>query len=285
MAVKSSRYWLIFISPAMFLIAVFLLWPLAKTVVYSFSEWKNFSITYTFAGLANYKRMAADSVIRIALKNSGILIIFALIFQVGFSLLLAILVDSVNHLFKFYRTVYFFPIVISGTAIGLMFALAYKYEYGLLNFFLTLFGQEKRVWITPKTSIFLALIPVVWQYVGFYFVIFLTGLSKIPADVYEAAMLDGVTPIQKAIKITIPMLRDTLVSCTVLVVSGCFRVFDTVFIITKGGPLDSSQFLSTYMYKMAFENFNGGYASAIAMLMIFIGVFITVCLRKALKAQ
>jgi raffinose/stachyose/melibiose transport system permease protein len=269
----------------MFLIAVFLLWPLAKTVVYSFSEWKNFSITYTFAGLANYKRMAADSVIRIALKNSGILIIFALIFQVGFSLLLAILVDSVNHLFKFYRTVYFFPIVISGTAIGLMFALAYKYEYGLLNFFLTLFGQEKRVWITPKTSIYLALIPVVWQYVGFYFVIFLTGLSKIPADVYEAAMLDGVTPIQKAIKITIPMLRDTLVSCTVLVVSGCFRVFDTVFIITKGGPLDSSQLLSTYMYKMAFENFNGGYASAIAMLMIFIGVFITVCLRKALKAQ
>lgn len=224
-------------------------------------------------------------VMPVAFKNTAILMIGVLIFQVGFALLLSILVDSIHHGFKLFRTVYFFPIVISGTAIGLMFTLIYKYEYGLLNFIITQFGLDKQVWLTPKMAIYLALIPVFWQYIGFYFVIFLTGISKIPMDVYESAMLDGITPFKKAIFITIPMLKDVLVSTIVLVISGCFRVFDTIYVITKGGPMNSSQLLSTYMYQMAFEKYNGGYASAIAVVMIIIGVLLTIGLRKLLKAD
>ena len=221
--------------------------------------------------------------IRVALRNTVILMAGVLIFQIGFALILAIMVDGIRHCFKFFRTIYFFPIVISATAIGLMFTLIYKYEYGLLNYFVVLFGGEKQVWINEKSSIYLALIPVVWQYVGFYFVIFLTGIANIPADIYESAMLDGIRPLQKAAYITIPMLRSVLTSSIVLVISGCFKVFDIIFMVTNGGPLDSSQLLSTYMYQKAFARGNGGYASSIAIVMIVLVVAGTSVLRKLLS--
>ena len=145
MALKGKKYVWICIAPAMILIMAFLIYPLIKTVIYSFSSWYNFALTSEWIGLDNYKRIFSDMVMPVAFKNTAILIAGVLIFQVGFALLLAIMVDSAHHGFKLFRTVYFFPIVISGTAIGLMFTLIYKYEYGLLNYFVTLLGYDKQV--------------------------------------------------------------------------------------------------------------------------------------------
>lgn len=283
MKAKRQRTAIIFLIPAVVLLLCFMIYPLGKTIFYSFTAWYNFSTEQTFIGLDNYKELIADPVIRVALRNTVILMAGVLIFQIGFALILAIMVDGIRHCFKFFRTIYFFPIVISATAIGLMFTLIYKYEYGLLNYFVVLFGGEKQVWINEKSSIYLALIPVVWQYVGFYFVIFLTGIANIPADIYESAMLDGIRPLQKAAYITIPMLKSVLTSSIVLVISGCFKVFDIIFMVTNGGPLDSSQLLSTYMYQKAFARGNGGYASSIAIVMIVLGVAVTSVLRKLLS--
>lgn len=283
MKAKRQRTAIIFLIPAVVLLLCFMIYPLGKTIFYSFTAWYNFSTEQTFIGLDNYKELIADPVIRVALRNTVILMAGVLIFQIGFALILAIMVDGIRHCFKFFRTIYFFPIVISATAIGLMFTLIYKYEYGLLNYFVVLFGGEKQVWINEKSSIYLALIPVVWQYVGFYFVIFLTGIANIPADIYESAMLDGIRPLQKAAYITIPMLRSVLTSSIVLVISGCFKVFDIIFMVNNGGPLDSSQLLSTYMYQKAFARGNGGYASSIAIVMIVLGVAVTSVLRKLLS--
>ena len=283
MKAKRQRTAIIFLIPAVVLLLCFMIYPLGKTIFYSFTAWYNFSTEQTFIGLDNYKELIADPVIRVALRNTVILMAGVLIFQIGFALILAIMVDGIRHCFKFFRTIYFFPIVISATAIGLMFTLIYNYEYGLLNYFVVLFGGEKQVWINEKSSIYLALIPVVWQYVGFYFVIFLTGIANIPADIYESAMLDGIRPLQKAAYITIPMLRSVLTSSIVLVISGCFKVFDIIFMVTNGGPLDSSQLLSTYMYQKAFARGNGGYASSIAIVMIVLGVAVTSVLRKLLS--
>lgn len=285
MALKQKKYVWICIAPAMLLILAFLVYPLMKTVYYSFCSWHNFSTTSSWIGFENYRRLFTDPVMSVALRNTVILLIGVLLFQVGFALLLAILVDSARHCFKIFRTVYFFPIVISGTAIGLMFTLIYKYEYGLLNFIISLFGMEKQVWINADTAIYLTIIPVLWQYIGYYFIIFLTGISKIPEDIYESAKLEGITPFKKTVCLTIPMLKDVLVSTVVLVISGVFRVFDTIYVITKGGPMNSSQLLSTYMYKIAFENYNGGYASAIAVMMIILGVVMTIAIRKLLRAD
>lgn len=283
MKAKRQQTAILYLLPAVVLLLCFMIYPLGKTIYYSYTAWYNFSAVQTFIGLENYKDLIKDPVVRTALRNTAILMAGVLLFQIGFALILAILVDGVRHCFKFFRTIYFFPIVISATAIGLMFTLIYKYEYGLLNYFITLFGGEKQVWINEKTSIYLALIPVVWQYVGFYFVIFLTGISNISSDIYESAMLDGIRPVQKAVYITVPMLRSVLTSSIVLVVSGCFKVFDIIFMVTNGGPLDSSQLLSTYMYQKAFARGNGGYASSIAIVMIVLGVAVTSVLRKMLQ--
>ena len=285
MTLKNKKYFTLFITPAVLAVAIFLIYPLFRTVYYSLTDWKNFSPKQTFAGLKNYVRLIHDPVILMSLRNTLIMMVGVFIFQVGVSLLLALLVSNTDKLFKFFRTTYFLPILISATAIGLMFKLIYGYEYGLLNLVIGFFGIDKQVWINEKTSIFLVTIPVMWQYVGFYFVIFLTGMSKISPDIFESAELDGIKPWQKAVYITIPMIRDVLTSVVILVISGCFKVFDMIYVITGGGPMHSSELLSTYMYSTAFISYNGGYASAIAIVMILLGVLITVLMRRILEPK
>jgi len=280
---KDKRYIVLFLAPTVIMLFTFLLYPLLQSVYYSFTDWYNFSNKKTFIGLDNYKQLIQDPVVAIALKNTLILTAGAILLQAGGGLVLALLTDSVRRGFKFFRTVFFFPIVISGTAIGLMFSIIYNYDYGLLNAFMKLLGLPEQVWLTENTSIYLVLIPILWQYVGFYFVIFLTGMSKIPADIYESADLDGITGFQKATKITIPLLRDVIASCLTLATAGALKVFDVVYIVTKGGPMNSSELLSTYMYDKAFNGQNAGYASTIVIAMMVLGVLITVLLNKLVK--
>jgi raffinose/stachyose/melibiose transport system permease protein len=270
---------MLFLFPALAFILIFLIIPLFRTIYYSMTKWYNFSPRQEFILFQNYRDIFSDKIIRLALTNTGIMILGVLLFQIVLSLILAICADSVNHAFRFFRTVFFFPIVISATAIGLMFSLIYKYDYGLLNYLMQFLGLERQVWLTKESALYMVLIPICWQYVGFYFVIFLTGISKISEDIYESARLDGIRPVQKAIYITIPMLKDILISNLVLVVSGCFRVFDMIYIVTGGGPLNASELLSSYMYRKAFMDYNVGYASAIAIVMIVIGLSLTGVLR------
>ncbi len=285
MVLKNKRQFTVFLIPAAVLILTFLIYPLFKTIWYSFTSWKNFSPVADWTGIDNYKRLFSDTIISASIKHTFTMMAFVVVFQVGLSLVLAMFVSTVKKTFKFFRTVYFFPIVISATAIGLMFKLIYGYEYGLLNYIVGLFGVDKQVWINENTSIYLVTIPTMWQYVGFYFVIYLTGMSKIPEEIYESAELDGINSLQKAIYITIPMIKDVICSVVILVISGCFKVFDMVYIITEGGPMNSSELLSTYMYNMAFRRYNGGYASAIAVLMIVLGVVLTMFMRKLLEPK
>ncbi|WP_391573472.1 carbohydrate ABC transporter permease [Cohnella sp.] len=280
---KDKRYIVLFLAPTVILLFAFLLYPLIQSVYYSFTDWYNFSNKKTFIGLDNYRQLAEDPVVGIALRNTLILTVGAIVLQAGGGLALALLTDSVKRGFKFFRTVYFFPIVISGTAIGLMFSIIYNYDYGLLNAIMRTLGLPEQVWLTEHSSIYLVLIPILWQYVGFYFVIFLTGISKIPEDIYESAQLDGITGIQKALKITIPLLRDVIASCLTLATAGALKVFDVVYIVTKGGPMNSSELLSTYMYDKAFNGQNVGYASTIVIAMMLLGILITVLLNKAVK--
>ncbi len=280
---KDKRYIVLFLAPTVILLFAFLLYPLIQSVYYSFTDWYNFSNKKTFIGLDNYRQLAEDPVVGIALRNTLILTVGAIVLQAGGGLALALLTDSVKRGFKFFRTVYFFPIVISGTAIGLMFSIIYNYDYGLLNAIMRTLGLPEQVWLTEHSSIYLVLIPILWQYVGFYFVIFLTGISKIPEDIYESAQLDGITGIQKALKITIPLLRDVIASCLTLATAGALKVFDVVYIVTKCGPMNSSELLSTYMYDKAFNGQNVGYASTIVIAMMLLGILITVLLNKAVK--
>ena len=279
MALKSKKIPLLFLLPALAFIAVFLLLPLGKTIYYSFTSWRNFAPVKKFIGFKNYMSLFNNPTLYITLRNTGILIVCALIFQIGVSFLLAVAVDSARHGFKMFRTIFFFPVIISATAIGLMFSLIYKYDAGLLNSLMALMGRDKQVWLTAQSAIYCVAIPTAWQHVGFYFIVFLTGIANVSEDIYESAVLDGITPFQRMIYITIPMLKSLFISNIVLVVSQSFRVFDMVYIITGGGPKHQSELLSSFMYTKAFADYNTGMASAIAIIMIVLGITLTSILR------
>ena len=272
MVLKGKKYIFIFLAPSIVLITVFLYYPLGKTIQYSFTDYSEWSPDFNYIGLENFKRLFTDPVMGKSLLNTLILMAGCIVVEIGGALILAILVDSIKKGFKFYRTVYFFPVVISGSAIGLMFYQVFQYDYGLMNSILVLLGMEKINWITEKSAMYLVLIPILWQYVGFYFVIFLTAIANIPADIYESAGIDGITGFKKLVYITVPMLQEVIITAIGLVVAGSLKVFDIVFVMTNGGPLDASQLLSTYQYQQAFVYNNQGYGSAISVLIIILGL-------------
>jgi ABC-type sugar transport systems, permease components len=280
MVLKSKKYVIMFLTPAILLITVFLYFPLGKTIQYSFTDYSEWSPKFNYIGLENYKRLFSDPIILKSFVNTLILLVGCIVFEVGFALVLSVLVDSVKKGFRFFRLVYFFPVVISGSAIGLMFYLVFQYDYGLLNNIMAAAGIDKINWITEKSAMYLVLIPVLWQYVGFYFVIFLTAIANVPSDIYESAELDGITGLKKTIYITIPLIKDVIVTSLGLVVAGSLKVFDVVYVMTNGGPMDASQLLSTYQYQQAFVYNNQGYGSTVSVLIIALGVIFYIFTTK-----
>ena len=173
---------------------------------------------------------------------------------------------------------YFFPIVISATALGLLFNLIFLYNGGMLNQLLLGLGwvKEANDWKSEKYYMFTMLLPVMWQYVGFYFVILVTGLNNISPELYEAAAIDGASGLQRVTRITLPLLHNTLCICLTLAITGALKVFDLPWVMMgQGMPMDRSWLLGTYMYQQTFNVGDVDYGSAIAIVLVVLGVAIS----------
>lgn len=271
-----------FLFPALLFMTVFLFYPFIMSFVKSFYQTDGF-FQSTFIGFENYQRLLGDKTIRVALKNTFELMAYVIIFEIGIAIILAVLVDNIKKGQNFFRTVYFFPIVISATAIGMMFRLFYTFDGGLLNTFMEAIGQEPRVWINVNNAIRMIAIPTVWQYVGFYFVIILAAIKQIPRELYESAYLEGINGFNKTRYITLPLVRNVILTCLILGITGTLKVFDMVMVITGGGPLNGSQLLGLYMYQKAFTDEVFGYGSAIAVVIVILGLGISVLVNKVFK--
>ncbi|WP_235817444.1 MULTISPECIES: carbohydrate ABC transporter permease [Gracilibacillus] len=275
-------YIFLFLAPAIVVTGIFLYYPFVNNLLQSFYKTDGF-FNSTFIGLDNYIRLWNDEIARTAFFNSIELMIYVTVFQVGIALVLAIMVNSITKGAGFYRTTFFFPIVISGAAIGLLFTLIYNYRNGLLNEILVNLGWERVLWLTEQSSLYMVAIPTIWNYVGFYFVILLTAIQKIPNDFYEAAKLEGITGVQKMFRLTIPLIVTDLKTCIVLAITGTLKIFELVYIITRGGPGNSSEVLGTYMYQKAFEDTAMGYGATIAVLIVALGLTLAFITNKLLK--
>jgi ABC-type sugar transport systems, permease components len=239
-----------------------------------------------FIGLENYKTLIADPKIKIALINSFKMMGLTIVFQVGLALVLSLMVDSIKIGQQFFRTIYFFPIVISATAIGLMFNLFYNYNGGMLNQILAKSSHGPVMWLSESLAFWMISIPVLWQYVGFYFIILITGLSNIPEDIYDAAAIDGCTGFKKVLYIKIPLLRNVIGTCLVLAITGALKVFDLPWVITPhGAPAGLTHFTGTYMYEMTFAIGNVDYGSTIALMIVVLGVLVSQIVNKIFKQQ
>lgn len=282
---------IVFLLPAFLFLIVFLYYPFLQNILNSFSDITG--LGSPAKGLndpwyANYKELFTDPKLRTALVNTVILTVCTVVFQVGIALVLALLVDSIKVGAQLFRTLYFFPIVISATALGLMFNLIFLYNGGMVNQLLTGLGiiSESIDWKDTAHFRFTMLAPVMWQYVGFYFVILVTGLNNIPQDLYEAAALDGCTGLKRIRHITLPMLRNVLCTCLVLAITGALKVFDLPWVMFGAGmPQNQGWLTGTYMYDQTFNRGNVDYGSTIAIMIVVLGVVLSNVANRVFKPR
>lgn len=287
---KNKKPLAFFLIPAFVFMAVFLYYPFFMNILNSFRQIGGLAAEskgWLDPWYSNYKEMLTDKNMQTALKNTLILMACTLVFQVGIALVLAILVDQIRVGAKFFRVVYFFPIVISATALGLLFNLIFLRDKGMLNQLLELLGQTELIdWKDQARAFITLMIPVMWQYVGFYFVIILTGLNNISEDLYEVASIDGASRWQRIRYITLPLLHNVLCTCAVLAVTGALKVFDLPWVMfPKGMPLNSTWLTGTYMYYHACETRNTDYGCAVAVVIVVLGVIVANIVNRVFKEK
>lgn len=281
----------VFLLPAFLFLILFLYYPFLQNILNSFLDITGLGSASQGVNqpwYVNYATLFTDPKLRTALGNTVILTICTVVFQVGIALILALLVDSIRVGAQVFRTLYFFPIVISATALGLMFNLIFLYNGGMLNQLLANLGlaAENIDWKDADHFLFTMFAPVMWQYVGFYFVILVTGLNNIPQDLYEAAALDGCTGIKRVRYITLPLLRNVLCTCLVLAITGALKVFDLPWVMFGAGmPQNQGWLTGTYMYDQTFNKMNVDYGSTIAVLIVVLGVVLSNVANRVFKTS
>lgn len=271
---------LIFVIPGLLFMITFLYIPFVENIKNSFFDMTAIiempGQSWDFIGFDNYKRLLTDMDLRIALSNSFKMMILTVIFQVGIAFVLAVMVSQIERFQQFYRTVYFFPVVISATAIGLLFKLFYNYDGGMLNQVLLKLGMEPVNWLNPDLAFVMVAIPILWSYVGFYFVIMLTGLSGISDDIYEAADIDGCSRFKQVFYVTIPMIKPVILTSITLAVTGALKIFDLPWVmVPNGAPQGKTHFLGTYMYQQTFGMSNFDYGSTLSIVIVILGIVVS----------
>lgn len=258
----------IFLAPALILLGIFLFWPIAYLFYLSFTTGSFTSTGIHWVGLKNYLRLILDPDFWQVLGNTLYFTVATVIPSLVIPLGLAVLLNQSFALRGFLRTAYFIPSITSLVAVGLGFRWLFQTE-GPVNAFLGIFGIEPIPWLGSTTWAMPVLILLSsWKQIGFNMVVFLAGLQTIPQSRYEAAELDGANSWQKFWYITLPGLRPTLVFATITTAIFTLRSFEQVYIITGGGPLNSTNLLVYYIYEQAFALFDFGYAAAAATVLL-----------------
>mgnify|MGYP002412180471 CR=1 FL=1 len=214
--------------------------PMLSSVFYSF-----FSVRLDkFIGLNNYLELVKDEIFWYSFINNIIITVLCVVGQIGIALIFAALLSTrYVKLKNFHRAFIFFPAILSPVIVGFIWTIMYSTDYGLINFFLRALKLESLIlpWLDdPKNVVFFVCIPIIWMYIGYYMVIIISGMSSIPNEVYEMADIDGASGMKKLIYITMPMIKNTLMVCLTLCISGNMQVFDIIYVMTGGGPGTSS---------------------------------------------
>jgi raffinose/stachyose/melibiose transport system permease protein len=281
MKTRARTFNALYIAPALAIIGLFVYYPLAANVGYSFFRFSAGSGDMQFVGFENFTRLFTDPVIATALSNNTLYAVVSIMFQVIGGLVVA---AWLTHLLgprmgAFLRSVYFIPAVISMTVIALLFTFVFDARGGLLNAFLELIGLGglQTAWLANVDTAMGAVISVSqWQSIGYVCMLYVVALQQIPVELYEAASLDGAGRVRQFWHVTVPQAKEMIFVAMILTVSGAFTVFNEPYILTRGGPGNTTQVLATYMYNQGFFQNQMGYASAIATLIFVITLVLSV---------
>jgi lactose/L-arabinose transport system permease protein len=262
------RWPYLFIAPFYLLYGGFMLYPVVYSFWLSFQDWRGQRGT-VFVGLDNYGRLMADDLFWTSLLNTVVIGLMYVPLMLLLALVLAVVLNSaLFRLRTFFRAAVFAPYITATVIMALVFALIYD-DQGILNSFLGLVGIGPIPWTnsTEWSKVSVAGL-LLWHWTGYNMVLMLAGLQTIPHDLYEAADIDGASTVQRFLWITIPMMRPVILFTAILSTIGTFRIFAEPYILTGGGPLNSSLTVLLYLYQQAFQGFKLGYASAMAYVVV-----------------
>lgn len=286
---KSTK--IIMIMPAVILFTVFFLAPIFISVYYSFTDFSGIGAA-KFIGFKNYQVLLNDKFFFIALKNTFIILIGITITILPLSFIVALLLEKPFRGSGVVQSMIFAPNVIAPILVGLIWLFILDPKMGMINAILRSIGLSdyQQQWIGGKTlTPYSVAFVYLWQVLGFYTTINMAGLRSIPADIYEAAEIDGANYFQRIRKITIPMMKNTIVINTILIITGGFKIFETVKQLTNGGPNHMSDVLVTYMYDTTFTSSRHGYGMAVAtvsfVLCLIFSIIYLVNVGKSLEQK
>lgn len=274
--IKFAGKWkpLLFVLPALVFYVVFLVVPILRTVQFSFFYWDGASPTMQFVGFGNYAKQFQDPVFWRALVHNGFWIVSTIVLPVFAGLLLAVLLGSPYVKRKMvYRVTFFIPAVISLVAVGVIWNWIYHPDFGIVNWALRGLGLDgwAKPWLGDEHTVLPSLIVAgSWTYYGFCMVVFFAAIQGIDKSYYEVAKLEGASPVETFFLITLPLLKNTVTLLVLNSLIGSFKVFDIIYLMTKGGPFHSSEVIATYMYTQAFQLNDVGYGSAISVTLALI---------------
>ena len=282
---------MLFVFPAFLYMLVFVGYPIVRNIILSLQDVTMVNLVHgmkKFVGFQNYIELFKDSVFRTSLINTLVFTVRCLVMQFIIGFALAIFFNKRFAISKPLRGILLVPWMIPITVTALIFKLLFATDIGVLNYILKSLHlvSENIEWLTtPQTAMFALICANVWIGIPFNMILISTGLTTIPKDLYESASIDGATGLQVFFKITLPLLRPTIESVLILGFIYTFKVYDLVYVMTSGGPVNSTHMLSTYSYKLSFEIFQYSKGSAVANVLLVILMIVGVFYLRATKEE
>lgn len=270
----------LYVAPALLLVLVLVYIPIVLTGYYGLMKWDGIG-EMEFIGLKNYKDLIQDHLFWDSVYHSFLLGLFSALSLIGYLMISIILAGNIKGA-DLLRKIYLIPMLLASVVIAQLWMKIYHPSNGILNHILMKLGVvDPPSWLAdPRFTLFAIIIPVIWQYAGFYILIYYAALKNIPEEIVEAAKIDGATPFQIATRIKLPLIKSVIIVTIVLAVVGSLKYFDLIYIMTGGGPNGASEVMASYMYNQAFKGFNFGYASAVGFFLLVICLVATYLIRK-----
>ena len=260
----------LFLLPAAIVLVIFFFIPFFQTIALSLMDYSNSIYNAQFAGLDNYIKLFQSPIFYKVLLNTFIYLIVAVPILAIVPLFLAILLNRQIRGLTLYKILIYLPVIVSIVVAAIAFKWLYADE-GILNFIVTSFGLEKIGWLTdPNWALYSVIIVTIWKGIGYYMMIYLAALMSVPKELYEACEIDGAGFFTKHLTVTIPHIMPTIALVTTISAISAMKVFAEIYVMTKGGPLNSSKTIVYYIYERAFENLDLGFASAMAVVLLVI---------------
>jgi ABC-type sugar transport system permease subunit len=293
---RSSRYrrrgylfGLVLVAPTVILYSLFVIYPVIRGAMVSFYNWDGLSSTMTWVGFQNYKYAFDDPVFRLALRNTFVYAIGTTLLKNIFGLGLALLLNKKLKGRAFFRTAAFLPVLFSFVVVGVLWSWIYNPIFGLADHFLLLFGIHNFPgWLSdPHLALYSVMWVDVWKWTGFHMVLYLAALQSVPSELYDAVDIDGANRWARFRYVTVPWIQPVIAFSVLLALTGAFVAnYDVVYVMTNGGPLNSTQVALTYIFQTAFTADEVGYANAMSMILIaLVAIVGAVQLRLMLRGR